>query len=400
MRSACVPLLVLAALWTSVLGAAEPSRTSDRESREIAAALQRAGSNRGQIERALQQATEPLKPAMRFLVRYMPERDLQSLKADFLLDNVREAHGAWRAAPWRDQVSEALFLNNILPYANVSESREAWRKKLRERFLPLIEGIRSPGEAAATLNQKLFPLLKVKYSRKRLRADQSPSESMQTGTASCTGLSILLIDACRSVGIPARFVGTALWSDRSGNHSWVEVWDDGWHFTGAAEPTGKHLDRAWFTGRASKADREHPLHAIYAVSYKRTPQTFPMVWNRRMRDVYAVNVTDRYAGKDKRAKLPEGYVRIMFRALAGPTADRCSANLVLKDPMGKVVYRGKTNDERFDANDHVTAALKRGEKYRVEITHQGTSSVHQVTAKKEGELVTIQVPADAKKPKP
>ena len=48
----------------------------------------------------------------------------------------------------------------------------------------------------------------------------------------------MVIDACRAVGVPARFVGTPLWADKSGNHSWVEVWDKGWHFTGAAEPAG------------------------------------------------------------------------------------------------------------------------------------------------------------------
>ncbi|MEE9394119.1 MAG: hypothetical protein V3W41_16595 [Planctomycetota bacterium] len=41
---------------------------------------------------------------------------------------------------------------------------------------------------------------------------------MAAGTASCIGLSIMLIDAC-AVGVPARFVGTPLWSDGSGNHS-------------------------------------------------------------------------------------------------------------------------------------------------------------------------------------
>ena len=39
---------------------------------------------------------------------------------------------------------------------------------------------------------------------------------METGVATCTGLSILLVDACRSVGVPARIAGTPLWS----NNSW------------------------------------------------------------------------------------------------------------------------------------------------------------------------------------
>src|SRR6478752_4758171 len=48
--------------------------------------------------------------------------------------------------------------------------------------------------------------LKVGYSTERRAANQSPSESRESGKASCTGLSILLSDACRSVGIPARLV--------------------------------------------------------------------------------------------------------------------------------------------------------------------------------------------------
>lgn len=88
--------------------------------------------------------------------------------------------------------------------------------------------------------------------------------------ASCTGLSVLLVDACRAVGVPARLAGTPLWTNRSGNHSWVEIWDGKWHYTGAAEPVGGKLDQAWFTARAATARRDHRLHAIHATSFKRT----------------------------------------------------------------------------------------------------------------------------------
>ena len=59
-------------------------------------------------------------------------------------------------------------------------------------------------------------------------------------------------------------------------------------------------DRAWFTGRATTAQREHRLHAIYATSYKRTGVTFPLAWDRKVNYVYAVNVTDRYAKPEER----------------------------------------------------------------------------------------------------
>ncbi len=112
------------------------------------------------------------------------------------------------------------------------------------------------------------------------------------------------------MGVPARFVGTPLWTDNSGNHSWIEVWDNGWHFTGAAEPNGEELDKAWFIDRASKAKRDDPKHAIYAVSYAKTPLKFPMVWARDADYIHAVNVTDRYT--QLAVKAPEGMTKVYF----------------------------------------------------------------------------------------
>ena len=224
---------------------------------ELQSALARAADNREQIETALRQVPQAQREGMDFLVRHMPDRDLRQLTAEYLLENVAYAYRAWNEAPWQERLTKEIFLNEVLPYASVNERRDRWRKDFYDRFQPLIADCETPGRAAALLNQKIFSLLNVRYSRKRIKPDQSPYESMETGLASCTGLSILLIDACRAVAVPARFAGTPLWSDRSGNHSWVEIWDRGWHFTGAAEPAGDELDR---TG--SRAARPRPRSRI------------------------------------------------------------------------------------------------------------------------------------------
>ena len=122
--------------------------------------------------------------------------------------------------------------------------------------------------------------------------------------ATCTGLSIMLVEACRAVGVPARVAGIASWPGRGGNHTWVEVWDDGWHFVGAAEPDEKGLDHAWFVGDAAKAIKgSTPQNAIYAVTYRTTGEFFPLVWNRPDR-VPGENVTDRYAERVRRGRRP------------------------------------------------------------------------------------------------
>ncbi len=261
----------------------------------VESALAKAGDNADQLRQALAKAPDDQKEGMRFLVAYMPQRDLTSLSADYLLNNNRLAYQAWNEAPWRDKVSKELFLNDVLPYAMINERRDDWRADFYKRFKPLVADVDSPGKAAVILNQKIFPLLKVHFSRSRAKADQSPYETIESGKASCTGLSVLLVDACRAVGVPARFAGTPLWTNKSGNHSWVEVWDGKWQHTGAAEPLGDALDRALFTDQAKTAQRDHRLHAIYATSYRHTGVTFPLVWDLKIDYVHAVNVTDRYA---------------------------------------------------------------------------------------------------------
>jgi len=379
-----VSWLVLAALCLvgmETVGAAGPL------TKRVAKNVNLAGKNRAEIQRALRAVPANQRDGMEFLVAYMPERDLQQLSARFLLENVEYAYRAWHEAPWKKQISVDMFMNNILPFANVTERRDRWRKDFYTRFQPLVARATSPSQAAAILNQKIFPLLNVHYSRKRRRADQGPLESIETGTASCTGLSILLIDACRAVGVPARFAGTPLWADRSGNHSWVEVWDGGWHFTGAAEPTGAQLDRAWFVGRASKAMRDDRMHAIYAVSYRATPLLFPTVWAHGRPFVHAVNVTDRYT-RDQKPHAP-GALEVRFRVIDGPGGSRLRCRLEFRDSAGKTLLKAETKDERFDGNDHLATVVPKPGKYQVHVHYGDTRWTTIIDVTTDGQLITL-----------
>lgn len=331
--------------------------------------LAAAGANRGEMERALSLVPDDRRSAMEFLIANMPEPDLRSLKGDFLLENVALACEAFATAPWAKDIPQEIFLNDVLPYACLNERRDPWRKKLREISAPLIAACTTPGEAAQALNRKLFGTVKVRYSTARKRADQSPFESMESGLATCSGLSILLVDACRSVGIPARVVGTPMWANLRGNHTWVEVWDSGkWHFMGAAEPDPKGLDRGWFAGDAAKARRDIPMHAIYASSFKKTGVSFPLVWDPSVTWVQAVNVTDRYAPAVQAA--PDGRVRLLVRVLRA--GKRVAAKVAVSDPSDAAVkFEGTSRDESADLNNILSFNLPRGHTFRIVVEHQG-----------------------------
>lgn len=354
---------------------------------EVEAALARAGENRAELEKALTQVPNDQRLGLHFLLEHMPGSDLRSLKSEFLLENLALAYKVRQESAWGKNLPEDVFLNDVLPYANINERRDSWRKEFHDRFWPIVKDVKTPGLAGAKLNQAIFKELNVKYSTKRRRADQGPRESMESGLASCTGLSILLIDACRACGVPARFVGTPLWTDKSGNHSWVEIWDDGWHFTGAAEANGDELDKAWFADRATTAKLDVPEHGIYAVSFRKTPLSFPMVWDRNNKDVFAINVTERYLKIDK--AVPEGFVQLRFKTLGATGPDRCQANVVVRDEAGNVVFRGQSKDERFDTNDHLSVPLPKGKKFNVEMLQEGVSVSHSFVADENGKLVTL-----------
>ncbi|MCC7170464.1 MAG: polyhydroxyalkanoate depolymerase [Planctomycetes bacterium] len=338
-----------------VLGSGLAS-TADGPSDALEAALVDAGANRVELERAIEGVADDQREGMRWLIAHMPAADRSTLTSTFLIEHCTLAYESWRAAPWHAEVPHDVFQDAILPYASVDERRDLWREDFRERFLPLVADAKTAGEAATRLNRSIFDVVNVRYSTKRKKAQQSPYESMETGLASCSGLSILLIDACRAVGVPARFVGTASWSDDSGNHSWVEVWDDGWHFTGAAEPTGRKLDRGWFKNRAKTAKAGDPKYGVFAVTWNDSPHSFPLVWEPSNTTIRAIDVTERYARTEP--VVPAGCARVFVRVRDG--TERKAIPLTLRDANGKTLFEGSSRDETADANDHVTAVLALG----------------------------------------
>jgi Transglutaminase-like enzymes, putative cysteine proteases len=219
---------------------------------------------------------------------------LKSLSADFLLENVRLAHQSRRESAFSADVPEDVFLNYVLPYVNLNEDRERWRQDFYDRYFSLSQKSADAGAAAERLNELFIKDFELKYDiDKRPQPDQSPYQTIAVKVASCTGLSILYSDILRSVGIPARVVGTPQWTDKSGNHTWVEVWSKGqWHHLGAGEEGG--LNEAWFNEKASQADPEIPEHRIYAASFKRTDMLFPTIWDPFVDYVFATDVTQRY----------------------------------------------------------------------------------------------------------
>lgn len=329
-----------------------------------------AGDNAKELKKALKEVPRNEREGMAFLISYMPERDAKSLSADFLLENVEYAYKARAEFPWAKEVPDSVFLNDVVAYANLNENRESWRKDFYERFKKYVAPCKTMREAIDSVNKNVRDELLVDYNTKREKPDQAPYESMRQHMASCSGLSILLTDAFRAVGIPSRVAGTPAWHDDRGNHNWNEVWIDGqWRFT--EYYPSDDLDQSWFLTDAGKAIKEDVRKAIYAASFKPTGCYFPLVWDEDIRYVHAENVTDRYTSlyRAQLAATPADGSHVALRVMvfkdkdhAEASGDRVATNLdVFKGD--KQLYGGRSTGATQDMNDVLTFNVEKNQQY-------------------------------------
>lgn len=329
-----------------------------------------AGDNAKELKKALKEVPHNEREGMAFLISYMPERDAKSLSADFLLENVQYAYKARAEFPWAKEVPDSVFLNDVVAYANLNENRESWRKDFYERFKKYVAPCKTMREAIDSVNRNVRDELLVDYNTKREKPDQAPYESMRQHMASCSGLSILLTDAFRAVGIPSRVAGTPAWHDDRGNHNWNEVWIDGqWRFT--EYYPSDDLDQSWFLTDAGKAIKEDVRKAIYAASFKPTGCYFPLVWDEDIRYVHAENVTDRYTSlyRAQLSAMPADGSHVALRVVvfkdkdhAEASGDRVATNLdVFKGD--KQLYGGRSTGATQDMNDVLTFNVEKNQQY-------------------------------------
>lgn len=335
-----------------------------------------AGDNAKELKKALKEVPRNEREGMAFLISYMPERDARSLSADFLLENVEYAYKARAEFPWAKEVPDSVFLNDVVAYANLNENRESWRKDFYERFKKYVAPCKTMREAIDSVNKNVRDELLVDYNTKREKPDQAPYESMRQHMASCSGLSILLTDAFRAVGIPSRVAGTPAWHDDRGNHNWNEVWIDGqWRFT--EYYPSDDLDQSWFLTDAGKAVKEDVRKAIYAASFKPTGCYFPLVWDENIRYVHAENVTDRYTSlyRAQLSATPADGSHVALRVMvfkdkdhAEASGDRVATNLdVFKGD--KQLYGGRSTGATQDMNDVLTFNVEKNQQYIVKFVN-------------------------------
>jgi transglutaminase-like putative cysteine protease len=128
-----------------------------------------------------------------------------------------------------------------------------------------LEPLWHPGKRVGTLEllQDLNRLIyrDVKYQRRERRGVQSPAETLERNSGSCRDFAALFMEACRFLGLAARFVSGYMYSNeitgRMSMHGWAEIYLPGAGWRG--------FDPSWGILAASQyipvAVTLHPEHA-------------------------------------------------------------------------------------------------------------------------------------------
>lgn len=196
------------------------------------------------------------------------------------------------AFPWSGSAPAELVRESVEPDIVAHETPCDWRPAVTPMAEELVRDCDSAREAVLTLAAKLPEVSGVYYSRERRKAAMNALEALEEKKVSCTGQSIFLICALRSVGIPARMVGLLTWNHVLGNHTWVEAWFEGeWHMI---EYNERDFNTPWVMENIGMLDPKELTQRIQAL----TPagdEPFLTAYAFDKRLLPAVNVSERYA---------------------------------------------------------------------------------------------------------
>jgi hypothetical protein len=164
--------------------------------------------------------------------------------ADTIADGVFEATinrslAARQRFAWAAAVPREVWLRAVLPYASVNEARTDWRALLWRELTPLLNrsfaSTASLPAAATLINDQMWGAevlgrfhggdAPIRFQSDSTPVVFDPMSTMLFGFASCTGVSIMYVDALRTLGVPARLAGTPAWHGNAslGNHNWCVI---------------------------------------------------------------------------------------------------------------------------------------------------------------------------------
>lgn len=152
--------------------------------------------------------------------------DLETIQAGLLIENIELAFHAWRGKPWAQNLSFADFCDYVLPYRGSSEPLESWRPHFLNFYADLagqMEDPTDPIEAAGLINTDLKSWFKFDPRYYLHPTDQGLAEMLDKKMGRCEDMTNLTIYAMRANGLAVTSDYTPFWANAGNNHAWNAI---------------------------------------------------------------------------------------------------------------------------------------------------------------------------------
>lgn len=218
---------------------------------------------------------------------------------------------------WELQVPAEIARDYLQADRVLDESPCNWRDTLSAIFRPAVQHCTTAREATLSIASRMTELTGAYYSTERRKPNMNALEALAEKKISCTGQSILLVCALRSVGIPARAVFVLTWNHIPGNHTWAEAWFEGaWHMI---EFNERDFNTPWVMEYIGLLDPSQRAQRIYAAA----PTKPQLLVGFGPAAIPAEDVTERYTRLASdwyaRAQLPADHQRLLVGIHPRPT---------------------------------------------------------------------------------
>jgi len=152
--------------------------------------------------------------------------DLQNITADYLIEHIDYAFRAWKEKPWAKHLSFDQFCQYVLPYRGSNEPLENWRPVFWDKYADLPGKMTNPSdptEAARLINKDIMTWFGFDPRYYFHPTDQGMAEMMAKGKGRCEDMTNLTIFAMRANGLAVTSDYTPAWADAGNNHAWNAI---------------------------------------------------------------------------------------------------------------------------------------------------------------------------------
>ena len=159
---------------------------------------------------------------------YIKLKDVETLSAEFIIDNIDKAFSAWEKSPWKKEVSFDLFKKYVLPYRADNELlRIGWRDSLIATYEYVVHNAKTAREAFEKLRNKINSAQRNGKYNFPYVMDAVSLRNHYSGV--CLERCVYLTAVCRAFGLPVVIDNCGRWANYSDNtHTWVAlVLEDG-----------------------------------------------------------------------------------------------------------------------------------------------------------------------------